>query len=71
MAKATLDDVRLVIARMMTVEQDEHASLLRQIDNRNPANKPHIVENLSVVHKTRMEVLESLLEIVKNMKSGK
>ena len=71
MAKPTIDDLQLVITRMITTEQSEHAALLGKIKGRNPPDVDKIVENLGVVSQIRIDVLEQILNTIKEMKAKK
>lgn len=71
MKNRQLDELQLSVTQMITSEQQEHASLLAQIHSRSPSDKDSIIDNLSVVHNTRIDVLEQVLEIVRRMKAKK
>lgn len=68
MKNPQLDELQLVITKMMNEEYDNHAKLLATIADRKPSNEALIIDSLSAVHKARMRILENIFNVIKSLK---
>ena len=73
MAKSNkqLEELRSYVIQMITNEQDEHSKLLEDISFRvgvdSYTNEQHTEHKLKLVHYSRVETLEKILEKIKEL----
>ena len=61
--------VLIVISTMMNKEYDEHADLIRKIEEKlGSANSSDLLKDLSLVHNSRIKTLEEALAKIKEIK---
>ena len=66
MKVSDLDRVKHLISEMMNKEHDEHAQLLSDIKKR--TSKQELLDTLTVVYDTRIELLEYIFSKLKAIK---
>ena len=64
--KPTVDDVQLLVSKMIIKEQDEWTLLLNQIYAMDPAGN---YEKLEAIHNSRIKLLEQIFKAIKDMKA--
>ena len=61
-----LDKIKHFISELMNKENDEHAQLLSDIKKR--VTKIELLETLTLVHDTRIQLLEEIFQKLKEIK---
>lgn len=61
-----IDRAKHMVSEMMNKENDEHARLLSDIKSR--INNDNILDSLTLVHDTRIKLLEEIFQKLKEIK---
>jgi hypothetical protein len=62
-----IDKAKHIISKMMNDENDDHADLLADLISR-VGNNSKLLDNLHLVHNTKIKLLEDILDRLKEIK---